>query len=105
MEASYKRSPMDGKQVDYVLSDYSSPAWNVNITLLSSFVPYIKTNGRAFIHSPSGGSTTLHSGGTYFQNPVKMWYDHLGKKKGLTHDIMTIEKTDLRSPLPHYAAP
>lgn len=100
METSYERSPTDGKQVDYALSDFSSPAWNVNMMVLTMFVPYIKTKGKAFIHSPPmlGGSTTLYSGGTYFQNPVKTWHGN----PRMPHLEMTITTAQFPgSPLPH----
>jgi hypothetical protein len=102
MEASYLLSRENGKQVDYALSDYSSPAWRFTHLMHSQLIPYIKRGGKMFLHSPSyDDPMRLQSGGQYpVGDPTRLSYVYAKEDRPAT---LSVEKTVDQSPLPHYA--
>jgi hypothetical protein len=104
MEASYKLSHENGKQVDYALSDLSSPAWRFNVRLHIDFIPYIKLGGKVFLHSPQVDDS-LHwmlQGDQYdVGDPTRFSYSYGEKPKRPA--TLSVEETHTSSPLPHFA--
>jgi hypothetical protein len=78
MEASYMLSPENGRQVDYALSDYGQPVWGFDQTVLTTVAPYMKHNGRLFLHRPPVDPFSYDDGASF-----------------------TIRKTKESNPLPH----
>jgi hypothetical protein len=104
MEASYKLSHENGKQVDYALSDLSSPAWRFNVRMHIDFIPYIKLGGKVFLHSPQVDDS-LHwmlQGDQYdVGDPTRFSYSYGENPKRPA--TLSVEETHTSSPLPHFA--
>lgn len=108
MEASYALAQENGKQVDYALSDLSSPAWRFNMMMHFDFIPYIKLGGKVFLHSPQvdDSSQWMLQGDQYDVGDPTRFSSIYGKKtkqKTKHPATLSVTETHTSSPLPHFA--
>jgi hypothetical protein len=96
MEASYLMSPEDGKQVDFALSDWSSPAWSFTHMFQKLVIPYMKVGGHLFLHNPPPESSGITGGQYYFVPPTE-----LAAHPANTNPVTIEVETNASSPLPH----
>lgn len=87
-----------GKRADFALSDYSSPAWCVDQTVLSGVAPFLRVNGKLLVINEKVPQWMPRSGETYYQN-MTAWQD-LYEKGGFKFPVDKID--GIVSPLPHY---
>jgi hypothetical protein len=97
MEASYLLSPEDGKQVDFALSDWSSPAWSFTHMFQKLVIPYMKVGSHLFLHNPPPESSGI-TGGQYYFVPPTQRADGPANTNPVTIEVIETKTT---SPFPH----